>query len=842
MDINVVLNGLDQLFEECRIDEVEDYLTDRLDQARAEGDMHSYITLLNEMIGYCRDTSQYEKAARYCKLAEDAISQEKLEGSVAHATTLLNIANAYRAAARLDESMEYYRRVFPIYEKNLEKTDFRYASLHNNLSLLYQEMGDYEKACEYLERALSIVLLYPEARIELAVTHTNLGMSLLKLGRDDEAAEHLGKAFELFEQDEERDYHYSAALSAMAEAQYHKGNLQEAIEYDRQALSEIEKHVGRTQAYEVVKQNLERIEEELAIRERRQKEAVERGRQNISGLALCRQYFETYQHQLLKGFEEYEPQMAFGLVGDGSECLGFDDASSHDHDFGPGFCVFLKRELYDKIGQQLAEAYAKLPAEFLGYKRNVTRQGEKRIGVICIEDFYAGYIGCEDVPQTDTEWLYATPDRFRAATSGEVFVDHLGEFTRIRNGLLQYYPEPMRRKMLAGELAMMAQTGQYNYERMLRRGEKVTTQLILAKYMEHTMNAVYLLNRVYAPFYKWTHRGMQNLEILPEIMDILNAIGDMEYGDNRILKVIEIIARLILHELHQQGLSESEELYLEEQAYIVAQAPVIAATDGSGKQEENRETTEAGRTEAAEKSGNVSDRSKEEPSEKLTPGTNTQEGREQRMIENDQDKQHLVDLAVQLEWEAFDKVDNRGGRADCQDDYPTFSIMRKSQYLTWTAEMLDQYIQDFMAASDAGINLITQKYGYMMESTAPEEFAQIKDKLMPVPDDKRTLIEQIVQIQVGFMEEFAKTHPLSASNARSIHTSEDNLHNTSYETYLRGELMTYSDDMLLLYGRFIAGKAKNGENLAREILDHTAVLYGYESVDDLEEKLAKYRS
>lgn len=809
MDINVVLNGLDQLFEECRIDEVEPYLTERLDQARAEGDMHSYISLLNEMIGYCRDTSQYEKSARYCKLAEHAISQEKLEGSVAHATTLLNIANAYRAAARLEESMEYYRKVFPIYEKNLPETDFRYASLYNNLSLLYQEMGDFEKACECLEQALSIVSLYPEARIELAVTHTNLAMSLLKLGRDEEASSHLEQAFVLFEQDEEKDYHYSAALSAMAEARYRKGNLKEAIDFDKQALAEIEKHVGRTQAYEVVRQNMEKMEEELARREKNKKEMEERGRQNIAGLALCRQYYETYQKQLLKGFEEYKPYMAFGLVGDGSECLGYDDASSHDHDFGPGFAVFIKRELYKEIGKKLQEAYEKLPDEFLGYRRNVTRQGEKRIGVICIEDFYSFYIGCEDVPKTDAEWLYASMDRYRAATSGEVFADHLGEFSRIREGLLQFYPEPLRRKMLANELAMMAQTGQYNYERMLRRGEKVTTQLILAKYMEHTMNTIYLLNRVYAPFYKWTHKGMQNLEILPEIMDILNAISDMEYGDGRILKVIEIIAQLVVNELHQQGLSESDELYLEVQAHQVMRAPLPDAPE-EDKNRNHAEEKRAAENHAEEMAGA-------------------------------QDKNSLVDLAVQLEWEAFDKVENIGGRADCQDDYATFSIMRKSQYLTWTVQMLDQYVRDFMAASDAGINLIAQKYGYMMESTSPQEFAKIKDKLMPVTDEKRTLIDQIVQIQVGFMEKFAGTHPLSASNARSIHTSEDSLTNTSYETYLRGELMTYSDDMLLLYGRFIADKAQNGENLAREILNHTAVLYGYRSVDDLEEKLAKYQ-
>ncbi|MBO6014958.1 MAG: tetratricopeptide repeat protein, partial [Lachnospiraceae bacterium] len=148
MDIQEALKGLDRLFQEYRIGEVEAYLKDKLKEAEAEGDMHAHITLLNEMIGYCRDTSQYDKAVHYCGLAQQAIAQQDLEGSVAHATTLLNIGNAYRAASLLKESMECYEKVFPIYDKHLDEKDFRYASLHNNLSLLYQEMGDYEHACD----------------------------------------------------------------------------------------------------------------------------------------------------------------------------------------------------------------------------------------------------------------------------------------------------------------------------------------------------------------------------------------------------------------------------------------------------------------------------------------------------------------------------------------------------------------------------------------------------------------------------------------------------------------------------------------------------------------------
>lgn len=198
------------------------------------------------------------------------------------------------------------------------------------------------------------------------------------------------------------------------------------------------------------------------------------------------------------------------------------------------------------------------------------------------------------------------------------------------------------------------------------------------------------------------------------------------------------------------------------------------------------------------------------------------------------EKNVLIDEIVKMEWNAFDKVKNEGGRADCQDDWNTFSIMRKSQYMTWNEALLTSWHQDLKEAEQAGVNLITYKYGYMMESTAPEKFAEIKVNMPEISKEKRQIINQIVSIQVGWMEEFAAEYPRLAGNARSIHTSEDNMYNTSAETYLRGELMTYSDKTLILYGRFIAELATAGKNLNRLTMENTVKLYGYETLEDAE--------
>jgi hypothetical protein len=150
--------------------------------------------------------------------------------------------------------------------------------------------------------------------------------------------------------------------------------------------------------------------------------------------------------------------------------------------------------------------------------------------------------------------------------------------------------------------------------------------------------------------------------------------------------------------------------------------------------------------------------------------------------------------------------------------------------------MLIQYLYDFRREYRRGHNLITEKYGRMMESTAPERYEEIKEQFPAISAQKKAVIEQIVAVQMEMMEAFAKKYPKIAGNARSLHTYEDDIVNTSYETYLRGEISTYSDKMLQLYGRYVATCASEGVNIAHETIANTARLYGYDSIEELERK------
>lgn len=190
----------------------------------------------------------------------------------------------------------------------------------------------------------------------------------------------------------------------------------------------------------------------------------------------------------------------------------------------------------------------------------------------------------------------------------------------------------------------------------------------------------------------------------------------------------------------------------------------------------------------------------------------------------------IKEILVQ-EWTFFKQTENQGGPASCQEDWDTFQIMRSAQFLAWTKEMCESYLDDLKIAARTGRNLITEKYGRMMESAYPEEYDKMKEYFPQHSPERIAITEQIISIQVEWLEEFAKQYPHFAMNARRIHTAEDTPYDTSAETYLRGELGTYSDKTLILYGRHIAALKKEESNLTKMIFENIAKGYGYRDLE-----------
>jgi len=197
-------------------------------------------------------------------------------------------------------------------------------------------------------------------------------------------------------------------------------------------------------------------------------------------------------------------------------------------------------------------------------------------------------------------------------------------------------------------------------------------------------------------------------------------------------------------------------------------------------------------------------------------------------------REGLIENIIALEWEMFSTVANAGGPAPCQMDPATFEIMRRSQAGTWPETLLESWLADLTDARRKGRNLMTEKYARMMESTFPEEYRKIADQLPPVDENTRALIEDIVAINLEWKDELAERYPALSGNGRPLRTHEDSPYATSFETYLRGELMTYSFHSIRMLHMYTRAQKNYGINSAAEALLNQAKHYGYASLTQAE--------
>jgi len=289
----------------------------------------------------------------------------------------------------------------------------------------------------------------------------------------------------------------------------------------------------------------------------------------MKGLELSKSYFYEYGLPMLEEkFKNYLDKMAIGLVGHGSECFGYDDEISLDHDYKPGFTIWISEDLEKEIGFKLFREYDKLPSEYQGVKVQKESMFEGSQGVHTINEFYKFYTGLDRLPETIEEWM-RIPDFYLAeATNGLVFMDNEGTFTKYRNQLLNR-PEDIRLKKLASAIFYMAQYGQYNYERCIKHNEKLAAANCLTEFAKNTAFAIYLLNKKYAPYYKWLFRGLRDLPILANIYYDLERLLENPYNVEENKNIIEGICKLIEEELRKEGLSDKTCDYIEPYAYCI---------------------------------------------------------------------------------------------------------------------------------------------------------------------------------------------------------------------------------------------------------------------------------
>ena len=516
-----------------------------------------------------------------------------------------------------------------------------------------QALHELEAALQVLEAAS----VDPSNDIDIAATHTNIALILLELPADerhtgpsgetehagalsnrmttpatspgsptdhstpaaarlDEAMRHARQSLDIYRTaGQEHAGHYASALAGYAQVCLAAGHADEAVRRYRQALAVIEENYSRdNDYYRITAANLVQAQEKAAESElsgviatpgtatpdtAASSGTVPPGNtptRTIPGLKLARAYWNEYGKPLIaERYSEYRGRIAAGLVGHGSECYGFDDELSHDHDFGPGFCLWLTDEDYAAIGERLQADYESLPDTFMGFgpkSQTARAQGAgRRVGVFRIGDFFESITGYRQAPPADRphEWLMLDEPTLAAATNGEVFADPLGAFSKTRQGF-KLMPEDVRLSLISRRLGMIAQAGQYNLPRMLQRGDGAAAWCAINEFAEAVASLVFLINTPvsagYMPYYKWRFAALRRLsrrmaarlpDACAQLEDVLRlasaaCFGGVGFGEGgkgaapaakQVVSIVESICAEIVAELGREGLTDSDETFLE---------------------------------------------------------------------------------------------------------------------------------------------------------------------------------------------------------------------------------------------------------------------------------------
>ena len=289
-------------------------------------------------------------------------------------------------------------------------------------------------------------------------------------------------------------------------------------------------------------------------------------------LERARSLYEEKGAKLIhERFPDHEGRIAVGLAGRGSQCFGYDDELSADHDYTLGFSLWLTEEDEKEIGIELRRAYRELIPEA---RSQHSAMGGDGMGVMTIGEFYLPYTGSRGAPEDVLQWLYLPSHALAEATNGQVWRDDLGQFSSIRETLTCGMPEDVRIKKLAAAALIMAQSGQYNYSRCLRRGEQGAAMLAMGEFVRAASSVIFLLNRRHMPYYKWCFRAMGELPILGGMKEALEFLltgeNDSE-GQKLKAQLVEDVCANVVAQLLSQKLSCGSWDYLEPHAIHMQQ-------------------------------------------------------------------------------------------------------------------------------------------------------------------------------------------------------------------------------------------------------------------------------
>lgn len=285
----------------------------------------------------------------------------------------------------------------------------------------------------------------------------------------------------------------------------------------------------------------------------------------IKGLALCEGFFFEIAKPVL---DEHFTGMKYsaGLVGYGSDVLGYDDEVSTDHMWGPRFYLFLEDKDIAKK-QEILETFSKrLPYDYRGYSVHFSRPDPNDNGVRhpeqitegdvsplifvhTFKEYLTSYLGMDDLDNlTGLDWLSFSEHRLLALSSGRLFFDGLCIQKVIEK--IRFYPDDVRLYLIASNWSLAAEEQAF-VKRCFAVGDDLGSMLACGRIADRLMRLTFLYCKAYAPYSKWFGTAFSKLPVDESLKRaIYNAVKaiDINERENSIA-----LAQKLTADLHNQS-------------------------------------------------------------------------------------------------------------------------------------------------------------------------------------------------------------------------------------------------------------------------------------------------
>ena len=232
-----------------------------------------------------------------------------------------------------------------------------------------------------------------------------------------------------------------------------------------------------------------------------------------AGLRLCEEFYGACVAPAIAAEFPRLPHAA-GLMGRGSEVLGYDDSMSTDHTWFARVTVFVSGGVLAEQGESVqSQLTARIPDLFEGVPTQVS--------VTTVHQYFREELGLDVSVDWDAyDWVSLPEHRLCAMTAGAVFHDDL-DLERVRQRLTYYPRDVWLYLMLAGwwrghpEINLVGRAGY--------AGDELGSTLIASEIVSGLMHLSFLIERRYAPYMKWFGTAFSELQVADRLSTPLDS-------------------------------------------------------------------------------------------------------------------------------------------------------------------------------------------------------------------------------------------------------------------------------------------------------------------------------